>query len=223
MQVLLVDLGQRTHPNLAVALRAHGHAVETVDSVAEAVWVCHESTPAVALVCVDTAGDQDVELAGRLREAGAWTPLIVVAREASTEGVVAALDAGADDVVSAPARLVEVCARVRANGRRDHAPRPPVLAAGGVRCDLATGEVTRDGVAVDLSPQQQAVLVELLRRPGHVLTRLELLESAWDPATDPSSNVVDQAIAALRRRIDTPFGREDLETVRGRGYRWRPS
>ena len=75
----------------------------------------------------------------------------------------------------------------------------------------------------NLSPQQQAVLVELLRRPGHVLTRLELLESAWDPATDPSSNVVDQAIAALRRRIDTPFGREDLETVRGRGYRWRPS
>lgn len=221
MKALLVDLGELTHPNLATALRAHGHTVEVVGSITEAVWVCHETRPAVTLACVDCSGAVESRLAERLRASGAWSPLIVIAQESRTEDVVACLDAGADDYVTRPARLVEVCARVRALGRRDHAPRAPVLEAGDVRCDLATGEVTRSGRPVDLSAQQQAVLVELLRRPGHVLSRAELLESAWDPATDPGSNVVDQAVAALRRRIDTPYGRDDIETVRGRGYRWK--
>mgnify|MGYP002651960260 CR=1 FL=1 len=170
-------------------------------------------------VVISPTGVQAVDPDGEVAVARAAGAHHVV--DYRTEDVVACLDAGADDYVTRPARLAEVCARVRALGRRDHAPRAPVLEAGDVRCDLATGEVTRDGRPVDLSTQQQAVLVELLRRPGHVLTRTELLESAWDPAADPGSNVVDQAVAALRRRIDAPFGREDIETVRGRGYRWK--
>ncbi|MDE9366366.1 response regulator transcription factor [Luteipulveratus sp. YIM 133132] len=221
MKVLIVDLGRHTHPNLTGALRAHTFAVETTQSVTQAVWLCRETGPGVAVVCVDDAGGRDREVATRLRDAGAWTPVLVVAHHASAAGVVSALEAGADDVVARPVRLTEISARVRALGRRRGDPVPPPLVSGPVRCDLASGEVTRDGVPVELSPGQLAVLAELLRHPGRVVTRAELLEVAWDPAAqEADSNVVDQMIARVRRKLGTPYGAEHLQTVRGRGYRW---
>ncbi|YAL83376.1 winged helix-turn-helix domain-containing protein [Dermacoccaceae bacterium W4C1] len=220
MRVLLVELGTTTHPRLAEALGAHLDTVETVDRTTTAIWICQRSEPAVAVVCVDAAGEAEVRAATRLRDAGSPTPVLVVADRAEPEDVVRALDAGADDYVARPVRLAEICARVRALSRRPVAAIEHVLEADEIALAQDTGEVHRCGQIIHLSPIQTAVLGELLRRPGRVVSRAELLESAWDPAAENSSNVVDQVIAELRRRLDTPFGRSDLQTVRGRGYRW---
>lgn len=235
MKVVLVDLGDPGVPRLERALRARGYAVHRVTGLPEAVWLCHEASGegawaggGVVVVCLPGAASPapvgDGRAAAlRLREAGVRTPLLVVAGTAGTDDVVAALDAGADDVVARPVRLAEVVARVRALSRRDVPPAPVVLEVGDLVLDPGSHTVTRAGHAVELSPQLFGLLEVFARHPGQVLTRDLLLEAVWDPAQEARSNVVDQAVAALRRRIDRPYGRRSLQTVRGRGYRLDPA
>lgn len=221
VKVLLVELDRAGNGRLQAALRAQDYAVEVTDRMTQAIWVSRESDPVVSVVCVQESDRVEQEIATRMRQAGVETPLLVLVDRADPADVVRALDAGVDDLISRPVRLSEVLARVRALGRRPAARRPTVLEAPRIRIDLSSGEVVRCGRSLSLPPLQSAVLAELVSRPGRVLTRAELLDAVWDPAADPASNVVDQVIAQLRRRLDGPFGRRDLETVRGRGYRWR--
>jgi two-component system OmpR family response regulator len=120
-----------------------------------------------------------------------------------------------------PFELRELQARLRALVRRDPVQRPTVLEVGGLRLDPAARTVARDGVAIELAEKPFALLEAFMRRPGMTLTRLVLLDAAWDLAYENRSNVVDQQVRLLRDRIDRPFGVESLETVRGRGYRLR--
>ncbi len=155
----------------------------------------------------------------RLREQGQWTPVLMLTALGDLDDRVSGLDAGADDYMTKPFELKELAARLRALVRRDPVQRPAVLHAGGLRLDPASRRVWRGDAEIELAEKPLLLLEAFMRRPGVVLTRVELLDAAWDLAYENRSNVVDQHVRALRDRIDRPFGVESIETVRGRGYR----
>ena len=146
--------------------------------------------------------------------------LMLTARD-SVGDRVSGLDTGADDYLVKPFAFAELLARLRALARRGEAERPNVLEVGNLRLDPALREVRRGRQEIALSAKEFALLETFMRRPGEVLSRLHLLEHAWDFAYENRSNVVDVYIRHLRRKIDEPFGRRSLETVRGAGYRLR--
>jgi two-component system OmpR family response regulator len=137
------------------------------------------------------------------------------------EDRVAGLDSGADDYLTKPFSFSELLARLRALARRGPVERPAVLEVGRLRLDPATRQVWRGESEVELSSKEFAVLELFMRRPGEVLSRLQLLEHAWDWAYENRSNVIDVYVRSLRNKIDRPFGVKSIETVRGAGYRMR--
>ena len=159
-----------------------------------------------------------------LRAKDVWAPVIMLTARDSVEDRVRGLDAGADDYLVKPFSLLELTARLRALARRGDAPRPALLAAGDLKLDPAAKRAWRGGTELRLSPKEFALLELFLRHPGDVLTRSQIIEAVWDFAYEGGSNVVDQYVTYLRRKVDAPFGRHDIETVRGMGYRLlRPS
>jgi two-component system OmpR family response regulator len=144
--------------------------------------------------------------------------LMLTARDAVHDRV-RGLDAGADDYLVKPFAFAEMLARVRALSRRGPAPRSVVLEVGDLRLDTARHQVWRGQAAIDLSPREYALLEELMRNPGDVLSRFSLLEQVWDSAYENRSNVVDVYVGYLRQKIDRPFGTNTIRTVRGVGYR----
>jgi two-component system OmpR family response regulator len=136
---------------------------------------------------------------------------------------VAGLDAGADDYLVKPFALRELVARMQALLRRGTNSRPTVLECGDLTLDPVSRLVTRAGTEIELTAKEFAILELFMRHQGEVLTRTRILEHVWDMAFDPASNIVDQYVGYLRRKIDKPFGRDDLKTLRGAGYRLDPS
>jgi two-component system OmpR family response regulator len=146
--------------------------------------------------------------------------LVLTARDAVADRV-RGLDGGADDYLTKPFAFPELLARLRALMRRGPGRRPAVLAVGDLTLDPATRQVRRAGTPVPLTAKEFALLEYFLRRPGQVLSRTELIAHVWDFAFDTDSNVVEVYVGYLRQKIDKPFGRNSLETVRGAGYRLR--
>ena len=203
------------------ALKEEGHAVDVAADGPQGLWLATENEYGAIVLDVMLPGMDGFQLCRRLRESGAWAPvLMLTARDGVTDRV-RGLDAGADDYLVKPFSLLELAARLRALGRRDGRGRPPVLAEGDLRLDPASKQVWRAGIELHLSPKEYSLLEFFLRHPGRVLTRSAIIEAVWDFAYDGGSNVVDQYVNYLRRKIDAPFGRRDLETVRGMGYRLR--
>jgi two-component system, OmpR family, response regulator len=161
------------------------------------------------------------EVCRRLRAAGRWSPVLMLTARDGVQDRVAGLDAGADDYLTKPFSFDELFARVRALLRRGPSERPTVLAAGDLVLDPATRRVTRGESEVDLTPKEFALLELFLRHLGETLTRTRILEHVWDFAYEGDSNVVDVYVRYLREKIDRPFGRRSIETVRGVGYRLR--
>jgi len=161
------------------------------------------------------------EVCRRLRAAGVWSPVLMLTARDSVDDRVVGLDSGADDYLVKPFAFAELLARLRALGRRGETGRPAVLRVDDLRLDPATREVARGSTPISVSAKEFALLETFMRRPGEVLSRLHLLEHAWDFAYENRSNVVDVYVRRLRRKIDEPFARESLETVRGAGYRLR--
>jgi two-component system OmpR family response regulator len=162
------------------------------------------------------------ETCRRLRNDGVWAPVLMLTARDSVADRVAGLDTGADDYLVKPFAFAELLARLRALARRGELERPSVLEVGDLQLDPATREVRRGATEIPLSAKEFALLETFMRRPGEVLSRLHLLEHAWDFAYDNRSNVVDVYVRRLRLKIDKPFDRRSLETVRGGGYRLRP-
>jgi two-component system OmpR family response regulator len=131
------------------------------------------------------------------------------------------LDCGADDYLTKPFSFSELAARVRAVGRRGSIERPATTVVGSLELDPATLTATRAGVQISLTPKEHALLEAMMREPGRVFSRLELLERAWDYGYECRSNIVDVYIGYLRKKLDQPFGDDTIETVRGLGYRIR--
>ena len=161
------------------------------------------------------------EVCGRLREAGVWSPILMLTARDAVRDRVAGLDRGADDYLTKPFSYAELLARLRALFRRGPVERPPELSVGSLRLDPATRRAWRGDEEIELSAKEFAVLETFMRHPGDVLSRFQLLEHAWDYEYDNRSNVVDAYVRLLRRKIDRPFGVESIETVRGAGYRLR--
>ena len=221
MRVLVVEDEARMAGVLQRALKEEGHAVDVVGDGPEGLWLATENQYAAIVLDVMLPGMDGFELCRRLRESGVWVPvLMLTARDGVTDRV-SGLDAGADDYLVKPFSLMELAARLRALARRDGRVRPPVLVEGDLRLDPAAKRAWRAGTELHLSPKEYSLLEFFLRHPGRVLSRSQIIEAVWDFAYDGGSNVVDQYVNYLRRKIDGPFGRHDLETVRGMGYRLR--
>ena len=202
-------------------LEEEGHAVDVGGDGPEGFWLATENSYGLIVLDIMLPGYDGFELCRKLRAAGDWTPVLMLTARDAIDDRVRGLDAGADDYLVKPFSLLELSARLRALARRDDRARPAVLSEGDLRLDPAARRTWRGETELQLSPKEFALLELFLRHAGSVLTRSQILEAAWDFAFDGSSNVVDQYVTYLRRKIDAPFGRHDIETVRGVGYRLR--
>src|SRR4051812_34369100 len=198
-----------------------GLAADVAPTGGDALWMARAHGYDVVVLDVMLPDVDGFEVCRRLRGAGVWAPVLMLTARDSVDDRVAGLDSGADDYLVKPFAFAELLARLRALARRGDAERPAVLTVGDLRLDPATREVRRGVTAVLLSAKEFALLETFMRRPGDVLSRLYLLEHAWDFAYENRSNVVDVYVRRLRRKIDVPFGCDSLETVRSAGYRLR--
>ena len=221
MRVLVIEDEVRMARLLERALVEEGHAVDLAGNGPDGLWMATENPYAAIVLDVMLPGFDGFELCRRLRAAGVWVPVLMLTARDQVDDRVRGLDAGADDYLVKPFSLMELAARLRALSRRDGQARPAVLSVGDLKLDPATRRAWRAGTEIDLSPKEFALLELFLRHPGVVLTRSQIIESVWDFAYDGTSNVVDQYVKYLRRKVDAPFGRSDIQTVRGMGYRLR--
>src|SRR5205809_2807586 len=202
-------------------LTGEGLATALAEKGEDALWMSGAHAYDVIVLDVMLPGIDGFETCRRLRKNGIWAPVLMLTARDSVEDRVAGLDTGADDYLVKPFAFAELLARLRALARRGELERPSVVEVGDLRLDPATREVRRGESQIQLSAKEFALLETFMRRPGEVLSRLHLLEHAWDFAYENRSNVVDVYVRHLRRKIDEPFGRRSLETVRGAGYRLR--
>ncbi len=221
MRVLIVEDEPKLAQLVARALREEGHPADVAGHAKDALWMA-QSAPYDAIVLDVMLPDMDgFEIVRRLRAKEVWTPvLMLTARDAVTDRVTG-LDAGADDYLTKPFSFDELLARLRAVARRGPIERPTVIQVGELKLDPAAHRAWRSETELDLSTREFALLELFMRNAGQALTRLQLLEGAWDMAFESRSNVVDVYVRYLREKIDRPFERESLETVRGVGYRLR--
>lgn len=219
MRILVVEDEIKMAGLLKRGLEEEGYAVDTATNGNEAVWLGTEN-PYDAIVLDLMLPDIDgFEVCRKLREAQRWAPVIMLtARDAVTDRV-QGLDVGADDYLTKPFSFAELLARLRSLMRRGQNERPALLAVGDLEMDPAGRRVSRAGQPVELSAKEFSLLEFFMRHPDEVLSRTRILEHVWDFAFEGDSNVVDVYVRYLREKIDRPFGRESLTTVRGAGYR----
>ena len=221
MRLLVVEDEVKMAGLLKRALDEEGYAVDVTGSGEEALWLGTEN-PYDAIVLDLMLPDVDgFGVCRGLRERGRWTPVLMLTARDAVRDRVAGLDAGADDYLTKPFSLAELLARLRALIRRGATERPSVLRVGDLSLDPAARSVARDGQAIELTAKEYALLEFFMRHPGEVLTRMRLIEHVWDFAYEGDSNVVDVYVRYLRNKVDRPFGRDSIETVRGSGYRLR--
>jgi len=223
MRVLIVEDEVRMASLVRRGLVSEGVGADVASTGSDALWMAETADYDVFLLDVMLPDINGFELCRRLRGAGIWAPVLMLTARDSVDDRVTGLDAGADDYLVKPFAWRELLARLRALIRRGDHERPTVLEVGDLRLDPATRTVHRGDAAIDLSAKEFALLETFMRRPGDVLPRSHLLERAWDVGYQGRSNVVDVYVGHLRAKIDVPFGRQTLETVRGSGYRLRAS
>src|SRR3972149_1498737 len=221
MRVLIVEDELRMASLIRRGLFKEGLAVDVAARGEGALWVAQSSDYDAIVLDVMLPGMSVFETCKRLRTSGVWAPVLMLPARDSVEDRVAGLDTGADDYLIKPFAFAELLARLRALVRRGGFERPSVLEVGDLRLAPPAHRVWRGSTEIQLSAKEFAMLEIFMRRPDEVLTRLHLLEHAWDFAYENRSNIVDVYIRHLRMKIDKPFGRSSLETVRGAGYRLR--
>jgi len=221
MRILVVEDELKMASLLRRGLVEEGHAVDLARTGDDALWMAQAADYDAIVLDLMLPGLDGVEVCRRVRESGVWAPVLMLTARDAVEDRVAGLDAGADDYLPKPFSFAELLARLRALVRRGAAERPAVLEVGDLRLDPATRDAWRGETKIQLSAKEFALLETFMRRPGQVLSRYQLLEHAWDYGYENRSNVVDVYVRYLRDKIDRPFGRDSIETVRGVGYRLR--
>jgi two-component system OmpR family response regulator len=221
MRVLIVEDELRMASLIRRGLFKEGLAVDVASSGEDALWMAQSAEYDAIVLDVMLPGINGFETCRSLRTEGVWTPVLMLTARDSVEDRVAGLDTGADDYLVKPFAFAELLARLRALARRGEPERPAVLEVGDLRLDPAKRRAWRGDSEIRLSAKEFALLETFMRRPDEVLSRYHLLEHAWDFAYENKSNVVDVYIRHLRNKIDEPFHRQSLETVRGAGYRLR--
>jgi two-component system OmpR family response regulator len=221
MRVLVVEDEPRMSTLLERGLREEGYAVDVAADGTNGLWLATENEYDAIVLDVLLPGLDGFEVCRRLRGGDRWAPVLLLTARDAVEDRVHGLDAGADDYLTKPFSFAELAARLRALVRRQSGARPAVLEVGDLRVDPATHRAWRGDVEITLSPKEMALFELLMRHAGDIVTRTQILDHVWDFAYDGLSNIVDQYIAYLRKKIDRQFGRDDIETVRGVGYRLR--
>jgi two-component system, OmpR family, response regulator len=222
MRLLVVEDDPGMTALLVRSLQREGYAVDAVDNGEDALWSVLEIKYDTIVLDAMIPAPDGFEVCRRMRAEGRWAPVLMLTARDAVQDRVRGLDAGADDYLTKPFSLVELFARVRALTRRDPLERPVVLRAGDLTLDPVSRVVRRGEADIALSPKEFALLQELMRRAGDVLSRTYLIDHVWDFAYDGGSNVVDVYVRYLRDKVDRPFGRDTIRTVRGAGYRLDP-
>lgn len=221
VRLLVAEDDRHMSDLLRRGLSREGYAVDVVDNGPEAVWLASEVSYGAIVLDVMLPGYDGFAVCRDLRAKRRGTPVLMLTARDAVADRVEGLDAGADDYLIKPFSFAELNARLRALIRSAPPGRPAVLAAGALRLDPGLGRAWRGDHELHLSAREFGLLEVFLRNPGIVLSRAQLLQNAWEPGFRATSNIVDQYVRYLRDKIDRPFGRSDLETVRGLGYRLR--
>lgn len=221
MRILVVEDELKMAGLLKRGLEEEGYAVDVAATGSDAIWAATENPYDAILLDVLLPDMNGQEVCRRLRAGGRWAPVLMLTARTAVADRVAGLDAGADDYLTKPFSFSELLARVRALVRRRVSERPAIVVVGDLALDPAARRVTRGDLAVELTAKEFALLEYFMRRPGEVLTRSRIIEHVWDFGYDGDSNVVDVYVRYLREKIDRPFRRDSIETVRGSGYRLR--
>ena len=219
MKLLIVEDDKKLATALKRGLEAENFAVEVAFDGPTGLWLATESTFDLIILDLMLPGKNGFQICAELREAGDWTPILMLTAKSGELDEAEALDTGADDYLTKPFALPVLLARIRALVRRTTGRNPAPVNAGDLRLDPGARRVWRGEVEVDVTTRQFDVLEFLVRRRGQVLAKSEILAGVWEHDFDGDPNIVEVYIGRLRRAVDEPFGRRAIETIRGAGYR----
>jgi two-component system, OmpR family, response regulator len=219
MRVLVVEDERRLAAGLRSGLAAEGFAVDVALDGTDGLWMAREHPYDVIVLDIMLPGVNGYRLCSALRRDGIWTPILMLTAKEGELDEVEALDSGADDYLTKPFSYAVLVARLRALLRRGARERPAVLAAGDLRLDPAAKRAWRGPVEVELTARELALLEFLLRRRGEAVAKREILAHVWDDEFEGDPNIVEVYVGHLRNKLDRPFGRAAIQTVRGLGYR----
>ena len=219
MRVLVVEDEARLAASLRTGLEAEGFAVDVAPDGGEALWFARENEYDAILLDIMLPVLNGYEVCATLRAEKIWTPILMLTAKDGEGDQVEALDTGADDYVTKPFSFDVLLARLRSLLRRGTRERPTQLVVGDLVLDPATHRARRGDVPLTLTSRELSLLEFLMRRQGDVVTKAQILANVWDFSFEGDPNIVEVYIARLRRKIDKPFDRLTIETLRGSGYR----
>ena len=219
MRVLVVEDEAALAEGVRRGLEAEGFATDVAANGVDGLWMAQEHPYDAIVLDILLPGLNGYKVCAELRAAGVWTPILMLTAKDGEFDEAEALDTGADDYVTKPFSYVALVARLRALIRRGSAERPAVLALGDLRLDPAERRAWRGEVELSLTARELALLEYLIRSDGAVRSKTDIVEHVWDQSFDGDLNIVEVYIGHLRAKIDRPFGRTSVETVRGEGYR----
>lgn len=219
MKVLIVEDESRFAATLTLGLQAEGFVVVHADNGVDGLWEATENSFDVIVLDIMLPGLSGYEVLRTLRAREVWTPVLMLTAKDGDYDQADAFDLGADDYLCKPASFIVLLARLRALVRRGAPQRPTVLTAGTLRLDPARRAVERDSTSIELTPREFGVLEYLMRHKDTVVTKNDMLQHVWDAHYAGPDNVVEVYIGYVRRKIDTPFGTNTIQTIRGAGYR----
>jgi len=219
VRVLVVEDERRLARAVKVGLEAEGFAVDVAHDGTDGLWLAREHSFDAIVLDLMLPGINGYKVCETLREEGNWTPILMLTAKDGEWDQVEGLDTGADDYLTKPFSFPVLVARLRAVARRGAVERPTVLEVGDLRLDPAARRAWRGDAELALTAREHALLSFLMRHPGDVVSKQQILDAVWDMNFDGDPNIVEVYVRHLRNKIDRPFGREAIETLRGAGYR----
>ncbi|MEU6138843.1 response regulator transcription factor [Streptomyces sp. NPDC047081] len=219
MRVLVVEDEERFAAGLKDGLEAEGFAVDVAPDGVDGLWLARENAYDAIVLDIMLPRLNGYRVCRALRAGGDWTPILMLTAKEGEWDEIEGLDTGADDYLTKPVSYAVLLARLRALLRREARERPAVLTAGDLRLDPATRTVTRAGREIEVTARELAVLEFLLRRAGEAVSKRTILDHVWGDDFEGDPNIVEVYVRRLRNKVDRPFGRRSLLTVRGHGYR----
>jgi two-component system OmpR family response regulator len=219
LRLLVVEDEKRLAAGLKRGLMAEGFAVDVALNGTDGLWMAGESDYDALILDIMLPGVNGFQICSRLREAGVWTPILMLTAKDGDLDEAEALDSGADDYLTKPFSHVVLVARLRALLRRGVRERPAVLEAGTIRLDPAARRCWRADTEIELTAREMSLLEFMMRNKNEVVSKRKILEHVWDYDFEGNPNIVEVYIRHLRRKIDRPFDKDTIQTVRGSGYR----